>query len=196
MPFLSYGHMSDADVRAIVAYLRTVPKVRQERPPFDREIPFMAKWAMRFGWVHHPPAKDVAMPDRRDKVQYGRYLMFMGHCGDCHALGSRGPKGEDDGEFMGGSDKPFSTRGVGKVWAPNLTPDPETGIAKYGDEQLKTALRTGMRLEDGKPMAYPMSSYVPHLAAWTGEDLDALVAYLRSLKPVRKQVPPRQLSAQ
>jgi mono/diheme cytochrome c family protein len=194
MPFLSYQHMSDADVRAIVAYLRTVPKVRSDRPPFDRDIPFMAKLGMSLGFVHHAPATNVTMPDPKNRVAYGKYVMYLGHCEECHALGSRGPKDESDDAFMGGSDKPFTTRGVGKVWATNLTPDPEFGIAKFSDAQVKDALRTGHRLEDGKPMAYPMSSYIPHFAAMTDEDLDALIAYLRSLRAVHKQVPARELA--
>jgi hypothetical protein len=95
---------------------------------------------------------------------------------------------------MGGSDKPFTTRGVGKVWATNLTPDRDFGIGKFTDAQVKSALRTGMRLEDGTPMAYPMSSYIPHFATLTDDDIDALLAYLRSLRPVHKQVPARQLA--
>jgi hypothetical protein len=83
---------------------------------------------------------------------------------------------------------------VGKVWATNLTPDREFGIGKYSDAQVKEALRKGLRLEDGKPMAYPMSSYIPHFAAMADEDLGALVAYLRSLRPVHKQVPARELT--
>lgn len=109
-------------------------------------------------------------------------------------LGTRGPKDESDGAFMGGSDKPFTTRGVGKVWATNLTPDPQFGIARFSDAQVKDALRKGLRLEDGKPMAYPMSSYIAHYSAMTDEDLGALVAYLRSLRPVHKQVPARELT--
>jgi mono/diheme cytochrome c family protein len=194
MPFLSYQHMSDADVHAVVAYLRTVPKVRQERPPFDREIPFMAKFAMSLGFLNHAPARGVTMPDPKDRVAHGKYVMYLGHCSECHALGSRGPKDEGNDAFMGGSDKPFTTRGVGKVWATNLTPDPQFGIAKFSDAELKNALRTGLRLEDGKPMAYPMSSYIPHFAAMTDEDLDALMAYLRTLRPVHKQVPARELT--
>jgi len=193
MPYPAYQHMSDEDVRAMVAYLRTVPAVRQERPPFDRDIPFMASMAMKLGLLHHAPAKDVRAPDRKDRVGYGKYVMYLGHCEECHALGSRGAKGEDDKEFMGGSDKPFTTRGVGKVWATNLTPDREFGIGRFSDAQVKHALRTGERLEDARPMAYPMSSYIPHFAAISDEDLDALVAYLRSLRPVHKQVPPPQL---
>jgi mono/diheme cytochrome c family protein len=194
MPFPSYQHMSDADVRAIVAYLRTVPKVRQERPRFDRDTPFMANLGMGLGLVHHEPVKGVTMPDPKNRVAYGKYVMYLGHCEECHALGSRGAKDEGDDTFLGGSDKPFTTRGVGKVWATNLTPDPQFGIAKFSDAQVKNALRTGQRLEDGKPMAYPMSSYIPHYSAMTDEDLDALIAYLRTLRPVHKQVPARELT--
>jgi hypothetical protein len=61
---------------------------------------------------------------------------------------------------------------------------------------VKGALRNGLRLEDGKPMAYPMSSFIPHFAAMSDEDLDALVAYLRSLRPVHNQVPARELMNQ
>lgn len=196
MPYPAYQHMSDADIQAIVAYLRTVPKVAQEKPPFDRDIPFMASMAMKMGMLHHAPAKNVHAPDAKDRVAYGKYVMYLAHCEECHALGSRGAKGEDDKEFMGGSDKPFTTRGVGKVWATNLTPDPEFGIARFSDAQVKNALRTGVRLEDGKPMTYPMSSYVPHFARIADDDLDSLVAYLRTLRPVHKQVPQPELAAQ
>jgi mono/diheme cytochrome c family protein len=68
MPFPSYQHMSDADVRAIVAYLRTVPSVRQQRPPFDREIPFMAKMGMDLGFLHHEPAKTGAQAGPRARA--------------------------------------------------------------------------------------------------------------------------------
>ena len=50
---------------------------------------------------------------------------------------------------------------TGKVWAPNLTPDKETGLGRYHVEQIKRALRDGKRL-DGKPMAPPMSIMLPH----------------------------------
>jgi len=196
MPFPSYRHLSDADVRAIVGYLRTVPKVKQERPPFEREIPFIAKVGINLGFVHHAPARDVPAPDPKDRVATGKYLMYAAHCEECHALGGRGAKDESDDAFMGGSDKPLSTPGIGKVWASNLTPDPDFGIGKFSDAEVKDSLRSGLRMPDGKPMAYPMSALIPHFAAMTEQDLDALVAYLRSLRPVHKQVPARQLTAE
>jgi cytochrome c553 len=82
---------------------------------------------------------------------------------------------------------------VGKVYCRNLTPDDETGLGKYTAEQIKSALRTSTRL-DGKKMAPPMSIMVSHFSTMTDEDLDALTAYLKSLKPAKNKVHERELS--
>jgi len=192
MPYPDYRFISDEDVRAIVAYLRSVPKVHQTRTPIHNDLPFLAKVGIGMGMVQHAPAKDVPPPPANDPLKRGEYLAHLGHCQSCHALGTTGPRAPDDEAFMDGSDKPFDTPGIGKVWAPNLTPDPETGLGRYSAEQVEASLRSGKRL-DGKPMAYPMSSFIPHLSGMSEEDLAALVSWLRSLKPVKHQVPPRAL---
>jgi mono/diheme cytochrome c family protein len=194
MPYLDYRFMSDEDVRAVVAYLRSVPKVKQPRKPTENDLPFLAKVGIGLGMVQHEPAKDVPPPPD-DPVRRGEYLAHLGHCQSCHALGSRGPRDPDDDDFMAGSDKPMETPGLAKVWAPNLTPDRETGLGRFSDEQLENALRTGTRLSDGKPMAYPMSAFIPHLAGISAQDMSDLIAWLRSLKPVKHAVPPRELTA-
>jgi hypothetical protein len=103
-------------------------------------------------------------------------------------------KGPDtDDNLLGGSTEPLAERQYGKVWARNLTPDIETGLGKFSADQIKQALRTGKRL-DGKPMAPPMSMVLPHISTWTDEDLDALIVYLRSVKPIKRQVPEPQLT--
>lgn len=195
MPYPDYRFISDEDLRAIVAYLRSIPKVRQTRKPVDDDIPFLATIGIKLGMVQHPPAKDVPPPPSNDPVKKGEYLAHLGHCPLCHALGSTGPRAPDDDQFMAGSAKPFDTPGIGKVWATNLTPDLATGIGRYSAEEIAQALRTGKRLHDGKPMAYPMSIFTPHLSGMTEEDLTDLVAWLKSLKPVKNQVPPRELQA-
>lgn len=193
MPYPDYRFMSDEDVRAVVAYLRTVPKVKQTRKPIKNDIPFLAKVGIGLGMVEHAPAKDVPPPPANDPVKRGEYLAHLGHCQSCHALGTTGPRSPDDSEFMDGSNKPFDTPGIGKVWAPNLTPDVETGLGRYSAEQIAQAIRTGKRLQDGKPMAYPMSSFIPHLAGMHEQDMNDLVSWLKSLKPVKHKVPPREL---
>jgi hypothetical protein len=81
---------------------------------------------------------------------------------------------------------------LGKVYAANLTGDVETGLGRYDAAAIKQALRNGTRL-DGKRLAPPMATLIPHLAGMTDEDLDALVAYLKTVAPVKRRVPAREL---
>lgn len=192
MPFGAYQHMSDEDVRAVVAYLRSVPAVKMPRPERENKIPFIFKVALGMGAAQHRPVKNVVAPDPSHRVQYGEYLAYLGHCTECHSLGSRGARTKDD-RWMAGSTKPLELKGVGKVWASNLTPSKEGGLGHASAEQIKLALISGRRL-DGKAMAPPMSLYTPYMALMKPEDLDALVAYLRALPAVKGQVPPRELT--
>jgi mono/diheme cytochrome c family protein len=193
MPFTAWQKMSDDDARAIVAYLRTTPAVKNQVSREGVKLPFMYKVAASLGAIHHKPAAHVAAPDRADKKAYGAYLSKVGVCWECHSLGKTGPSDDDD-MLMAGSRMALSEPAYGKVWARNLTPDPETGLGKYTAEQIKQALKTGRRL-DGKLMAPPMSMMIPHLSTWSEEDLDALVTYLTSLKPIKHKVPDRALTA-
>ncbi len=116
-------------------------------------------------------------------IKRGDYLVnTIMTCGNCHS--PKGPPAAIAGrDFSGGlefDEPPF------KVTAPNITPDPDTGIGKWTDEQIKTALLTGKR-PNGVQLAEVMpSSFYPIL---TQTDLGAIVAYLRTLKPVKNKVP-------
>ncbi len=189
MPYTAFRVMSDEDVRAMVAYLRSVPIVEQLRPRPQNEIPFFFKTAVRLGAAAHLPARDVHAPDRKDKLAYGGYLAHIAECIDCHNLGTRAPRGEDD-RFMAGSDRPFPEGG--KVWSANLTGDVETGLGRYSEAQIKEALQRGRRL-DGKKMAPPMNMLIPHASGLTDDDMNALVAWVKALPPVTYVVPPREL---
>jgi mono/diheme cytochrome c family protein len=178
-----------------VAYLRTVPPKKEAKQREDNKAPFMMKLMLtKVGVTLHEPVQNVSHPDRTDKVAYGRYLAEMAHCSACHSMSKRGPRKADD-RFYGGGDVPIEHPELGKVWASNLTPEPITGLGKYSADQIKEALKTGKKL-NGKPMAPPMSLFIPHISGMTEEDMDALVAYLKSLKPVMQVVPERQLTAQ
>lgn len=194
MPFDAFQHMSDDDVDAVVAYLRSVPAVKQPRPPFPRVLPFMAKlFVLDFGLAFHRPAMNVRAPPREDRLAYGKYVAELGACTDCHSMSARGPWREGDSRFMSGSAEPFAWPRLGKVWARNLTPDATTGLGRYAAKQIADALRNGRRL-DGKRMAPPMALVIPHVSGLTDDDLDALVTWLRSLPPVSRAVPERQLT--
>jgi mono/diheme cytochrome c family protein len=116
-------------------------------------------------------------------VERGSYLVnTIMTCGNCHS-----PKGPPEAvagkDFSGGlrfDEPPFD------VTAPNITPDKETGIGAWSDADIKKLLRTGMR-----PNGVPIASVMPtgFYGIVTESDMDAIVAYLRTLKPVRNKVP-------
>jgi mono/diheme cytochrome c family protein len=192
MPFPSFQHMSDEDVRAVVAYLRSVPPREQNRPRRPNQLPPGFAMPLKFGAAHHQPVTSVAAPPAGDQIRRGRYLAEVAHCPACHALGRQGEVRQSDPLYMAGSNDPLD-RGIGKVWARNLTPDRQAGIGRYSSEEIRAALVSGERL-DGARMASPMAELVPHYAKMTAEDLDAIVAWLQSLEPSARKVPPRELN--
>lgn len=118
-------------------------------------------------------------------VERGRYLATLGGCSHCHTPGHFLGK-PDMARALGGSDVGFGIPNLGVFVGSNLTPDKETGLGGWTDAELATVLRTGVR-PDGRILApsMPWRDY----AALSEADMSALVAYLRSLKPVANKVP-------
>jgi cytochrome c553 len=194
MPFGAYQHMSDEDVKSIVAYLRSVPPYKQAKPRTENKLGLVPRVLFtKLGVQMHAPVHDVPPPED-DPVKKGAYLTTIAACSECHSLTKKGPRKADDPQYLAGSEGPMTDPAFGKVWASNLTPDKETGIGKYYPEQIKKAIRTGTRL-DGKRMAPPMSIMIPHYSGIAEDDLDAMVAYLKAVKPAKHQVPERELTA-
>lgn len=194
MPFGAYQHLSDEDVRSIVAYLRTVPAYKQMKPRAENKLGLIARVLFtKVGVQMHAPAHDVPPPPE-DPAKKGEYLTTIAACSECHSLTKKGPRKREDPQYLAGSEASMSPPSLGKVWASNLTPDKETGLGKAFPEQIKKAIRTGTRL-DGKRMAPPMATMIPHYSGIAEDDLDAMVAYLKALKPAKHQVPERELTA-
>jgi mono/diheme cytochrome c family protein len=117
-----------------------------------------------------------------DLVKRGAYLVNgILTCGNCHT--PKGPTGDiTDKAFSGGlswDEPPF------KVTAPNITQDKETGIGNYTDAELKTVMRKGIN-RNGVPVAMVMPSGFYEIM--TDRDLDAVIAYLHTLKPISNKV--------
>jgi mono/diheme cytochrome c family protein len=169
MPIEFYRHMADDDLKAIVAYLRAQPAVRNEVPKSVYNIPLPPNYG--------PPVGQVKAPPRTDKVRYGEYLANIGHCMECHT-----PR-NDKGMLV------MASRGAGGQVFPgpwgqsvsrNLTPH-ETGLKGWSDAEIARAIRTGLR-KDGQPLKPPMAfDFYKNI---DDADMAALIAYLRSLKPV------------
>lgn len=174
MPIVFYRAMSDRDARAIVAYLRSVPPTKSV---VSREAVYHMPLPPSYG----PPVANVPDVPKTDKVAYGRYLAYIGHCLECHT--PIGPRGRDMARAGAGGDEFKGPWGVSV--AANITPDPDTGLGKWSDADIKRAITTGAR-PDGTKLKPPMAfAYYKNIAE---DDLDALVAFLRSLKPVVHKV--------
>ena len=124
-----------------------------------------------------------ATPVRAEtKLELGRYLVeTLAGCGNCHT--PRGPNGPLTDKKFAGSEI-IKHEDFTAVVA-NITPDPETGIGRWTDREIITAIREGRR-PDGSLIgpAMPSRSY-RHLA---DEDVEAIVAYLRSVPPVHNPI--------
>jgi cytochrome c553 len=169
MPIALYRGMSDADAKAIVAYLRKVKPIANKVPKSQYKVPLPPSYG--------PPVGKVSAPLPKNKVAYGAYLAGpLGHCTECHST----PNEKGIPDFVkktGGGGLSFHGP-WGTTYAPNITP---SGIGKWTDAQIKTAITAGMR-PDGSWLKPPMGLY--YYNGIRPNDLDAIVAYLRTLKPI------------
>ena len=115
----------------------------------------------------------------------GKYLVALAGCNDCHTPGYFFGK-PDMTRFLSGSEVGFEIPDCGVFHGPNLTPDQETGLGKWSAEQIVTAITTGQR-PDGRILAPIMPWHA--FANLTHQDARAIAAYLKSLPPVKNQVP-------
>ena len=169
MPIALYRNMADDDVNAIVVYLRSVKPIANKAAKSQYKIPLPPSYGTA--------VTSVAPVARTDKVAYGKYLAGpLGHCVECHST----PGANAAPDFVnhtGGGGLHFNGP-WGVSYAPNITP---TGTGKYSDDDIKNAIAKGVR-PDGSRLMPPMAyGYYRHIAP---ADLDAIVAYLRTLKPL------------
>ena len=122
------------------------------------------------------------------QIERGSYLVnTIMACGNCHSPRDENGLAIADKAFSGGLT--FRTPAF-VATASNITPDPDTGIGSWSDAEIKRALTEGMRPDRHRLSGVPLAAIMPanFYKALLNDDLDAIVAYLRSLKPVRNEV--------
>jgi mono/diheme cytochrome c family protein len=119
------------------------------------------------------------------QIERGKYLTSFAGCFDCHTPGYFFGK-PDMSRYLGGSEVGFEIPGLGVFVGPNLTPDKETGLGAWSQDDIVKAITTGAR-PDGRILApiMPWKSF----AGLTKQDANAIAAYLKSLPPVKNKVP-------
>ncbi len=172
----SEGSLPDEDLASVVVYLRSLPAVHNPLP--KTEISFPLKYIMRN--FPEPLTAPVAEPTFSSPEKRGEYLTHLIGCPDCHT-----PVGADHNfvpgmEFGGGQvfEGPW-----GKVASANLTPDP-SGIPYYDQALFLRTIRTGYVGSRALNPLMPWSIF----RGMTDDDLSAIFAYLKTLKPVHHRV--------
>lgn len=131
-----------------------------------------------------PPVTGIADPAERAIAERGRYIVMTTGCIGCHA--TNGAQGPDYSKYLAGGGLKLTSR-RGTFVSRNLTPDPETGLARRTDDEVKRVLRSGL-FPDGHVAPYTVMPWA-NFSNWTEEDRHAVVAYLRHIPAVRHRIP-------
>ena len=187
MPYPYYTKMSRSDVRAIRAYLATVPAVRNEVHANQLPFPFSIRWSMHaWDWLFFTPGEFKPEPDKSAEWNRGAFLVTgPGHCGACHT-----PK-----NFLGGDNTSQALQG-GQVqgwFAPDITGDRTRGVGSMSVEDIVALLKTGHNAVTA--VTGPMGEEVADASAhFSDEDLKAIATYLRTV-PAGSGAPPTPVAA-
>ena len=185
-PYVTFNGMAEGDLQALVAYLRTLPPVRRANRPKKITVPlfesvFLPAWLAAFAPRETPPPTAPTTG-----VARGEYLVrAVGHCGECHTPRTV-TMATDTSRFLGGN-----PNGPEDSAVPNITPDPETGIGKWSEEEIAWYVATGNR-PDGDVAGGLMGEMIEGTLAGfkdlTKADLHAIAKYLKSVSAVRNRV--------
>lgn len=177
MPYGRFNKLTDDDALAIIGYMRSVPA--QTTMVGRTEVKFPVSMFIRLApkpLSGSPPAWPT------DQVARGKILLEVMGCVDCHTPMDKGQLIES--KLYAGGNK-FSAPEIGTVYSSNITPDPATGIGAYSDDDLMRAFREG-KGKDGR-MLWVMPWRA--LQGTKEEDLRAVIAALRTLKPIASSHP-------
>ncbi len=177
-PYESYTLLADDDVKAIRAYLASLPPFHGAPPPNQMKFPFNQRWLMAFwSFFYNPDTRFQPHPDRSPQWNRGAYMVeALAHCGDCHTPRNLGQALNNRRKFAGE---------VVDGWrAYNITQDRDSGIGAWSDDQIADYLKTGHavgRGSAGGPMAEAVEFSLSKIAP---SDIQAMVSYLRSIPAV------------
>jgi mono/diheme cytochrome c family protein len=175
-PYPSFTKITDADVRALWAYLRTLPPVRRRNRPPD--VPFPIAWRPLqtvWKWLFFAPGRFRPVPGLGAEQNRGAYLVTaLAHCGECHTPRNLFGAMETD-RFLAGT-----AHGPDGKFVPNITPNSTGGIGKWSVADIVTLLTDGMK-PDFDFVGGLMGEVVDSTSRLTAADRRAIAVYLKSV---------------
>lgn len=183
MPYEAYSGMAEEDLKALIAYLRTLKAVRKDSPALKTWAPFYRAggtfiWLQFFSRFSNSPAKAP-----QSGVERGRYLVeHVALCVDCHT-----PR-----NFMGVPNRSLYLAGTktgpfGKE-VPNITPDKETGIGDWSRNDIAELLLTGTKPDLDNVQGLMAEVVEAGFKNMKREDALAIADYLESIPPIGNKI--------
>lgn len=179
MPYEWFQDMSDRDALAIARYLKAEAPIRNE----VRNQPNLIYRAARLFFLGPKEGRAIAALQPGPTTEYGRYLSnHVGLCADCHTPRTGIRSNPDRDRLFAGTDSPPDGFPANPS---NLTPDVDTGIGGWSEEDFVRTLRTGIN-----PRSDSLHAFMPwrQIRRMSDDDLQAIYRYLRTLEPIRNEV--------
>lgn len=183
MPYPNFKNMSQEDLYSIIAYLRTLKPIENNIP--ESKVDFPLSLIMK---TFPEPYSPQTAPGRSNPKEYGKYLVTIAGCADCHTQSVKGEpvKGM---HLAGGTAMKLPW---GTIRTANITPDKETGIGNWTKEDFINRFRTFRSKEVYVKvnMKTDFNTIMPwqFFSGMTDEDLGAIYEYLHSIQPVYNPV--------
>lgn len=187
-PYTSFTKLTRQDMKDLKAYIFTFDPVARPNTPHQIKFPFGWRLSM-LGWklFFFKEGEFQASSDRNVEVNRGAYLVeALGHCGECHTPRNIFGAAKESLAYSGTVDGPEGD------FVPNMTPDQKTGLGKWTDEELVNFFKTGVypwNDDVGGSMEEVITNGTSHM---TDADLLAMVAYLRTLRPIEIKLKKRK----
>ncbi len=182
-PYTSFTKVTDDDVKAIYAYLKTVAPVKYEPP--SNSLIFSQRWAMSL-WnkMFFKPGRFEAVAAKSEAWNRGAYLVDgLGHCSACHSPRNFAMAEIPSQAYAGGAILDHVAEGVVRTWsAPNLTPV-KGGLITWTAGDIVSYLKTGFSAARAGSFG-PMNEVIANSMRYmTDDDLKAMATYLKELPP-------------
>lgn len=185
MPYPGYRYLSDADVQSLVAYMNTLPAIRNYLP--RSSISFFV--SMMVKGVPAPVTKPIPPVDPDGGEIYGEYLVSVAGCEECHTRQKMG-QADSSMRFAGGR---LFAMPAGRVYSANISPDKDTGIGKWDFVRFRDRMHGMRQYKDQFPKVGPERfTLMPWIAYanLTDHDLETILLYLKSQRAIANFVVP------
>ncbi len=186
MPYPALSGMSDADVNALVAYLRSLAPVAQANQPHQLWVPFAGMAMKVWRWLFFEPVQAPANPPQSG-VERGAYIsQHLAHCQECHSPRSWTGTLDPSRHMAGNPD------GIDGEIAPNITPDVKTGIGDWSEGEIVTLLRSGFLpgFDNVQGLMALVIEGVPEggYKDMTDADAQAVARYFKSIPAIEQDI--------